>query len=154
MIILRPYTPTEEFRILSLIQAYFGSGPGMAYETLGEWLRPPNAIYFITRDGQAVGLLRLGFRGGNVAWVEDIFVDEKLRRQGIASEAIALAEDIVRARSGYTALHLEVVPRNENALRLYHQLGFDSLSLVTLRKNFDGSKKDRSVSLLGLELRY
>jgi len=154
MVTLRTYTPAEEPAILRCIQAYFGNGPDMARETLEEWLMPPNKLYFVVRGGQAAGCLRLGFRGGNVAWIEDIFVDENLRGQGIASAAIAAAEDIARARPGYTAMHMEVVPRNESAMRLYHKLGYDSLSLITLRKNFDDSKKEKTVNLLGLELRY
>ena len=35
------------------------------------------------------------------------------------------AEEIIRANPQYTAVCLEVVPRNENALRLYHKLGYD-----------------------------
>jgi len=154
MTTLRFYTPEDEFAIALRIKAYFGSSRKMARETLHDWRQPPNELYLITHHEQIAGFLRLGFRGANVAWIEDIFVDENLRGQGIASAAIAAAEEIVRARPGYTALHLEVVPRNENALRLYHHLGFDSLSYVTLRKNFDGSKKDRTVNLLGLNLRY
>ena len=75
-------------------------------------------------------------------------------RQGIATEAIRLAEGIVRAKPGYTALCLDVVPRNESALRLYHKLGFDSLSLLTLRKELGENKRDRRENLLGLTFRY
>ena len=69
-----------------------------------------------------------------MAWIEDLYVAKPFRKQGIATEAIHLAETIVQSRSGYTAICFDVVPRNEAALRLYHRLGYDCLSLLTVRK--------------------
>lgn len=72
-----------------------------------------------------IGFLHIGYRGSNVAWIEDIYIGKEHRSKGIASSSIHQAEEIIRANPQYTAVCLEVVPRNENALRLYHKLGYD-----------------------------
>jgi ribosomal protein S18 acetylase RimI-like enzyme len=79
-----------------------------------------------------LAFLHIGYRGSNVAWIEDIYIDKEHRSKGIASSSIHQAEEIIRANPQYTAVCLEVVPRNENALRLYHKLGYDSISIITV----------------------
>lgn len=125
-----------------------------AAKTLQDWQCGDNELYVILQNEESVGFLRLNYRGPIVAWIEDIFVDEDKRGQGIATEAISAAEDIVRSRTGYEALCLDVVPRNVAALQLYHKLGFTDLSMITLRKELKESKRDRPLELLGLEFQY
>ena len=152
IVTLQPYRPGDEAETLQKIASYFH--PRDMHETLRSWLTPGNALYIIRRDGAAAGFLRLGLRGPNAAWLEDIFVDERLRGQGIATQAIRAAEQIVRDMPGYTALCLDVQPENENALRLYHALGYDTLNLLCLRKNFDGGKPESKTMVLGLPMYY
>ena len=122
--------------------------------TLAEWQAPPNALFVIIEADIAVGFVRINYRGGNVAWIEDIFVDSAHRGKGIAPSAIAAAEDIVQNVPGYTAICMDVSPRNAHAIRLYHKLGYTDLSLVTLRKEFSESTRDRPVHLLDLDFKY
>ena len=86
----------------------------IAAETLGDWLLPPSKLYMITNDSQIVGFLRLSYRGANVAWIEDIFVDQPYRLK----------------------------------------LGYDNLSIVTVRKEINGSKYDRNISFADLDFHY
>ena len=152
---LQRYTRADKPETLRRIALFFGGISGKtARANLREWRRKPNELYVIQRDGAQAGFLCLGFRGSNVAWINYIYVDEGLRGQGIASAAIAAAEGIVRARKGYDALCMDVDPRNGDALRLYHRLGYDTLSMVTVRRNFGGSGKDQETNLLGLDFRY
>lgn len=120
-----------------------------ALETLEEWQRDRSALYVILCDGSYAGFLRLDYRGDQVAWIEDIYVRPALRGQGAASAAIIQAEEIVAAKPGYTALCMDVAPRNEAAIRLYYRLGYDSVSLLTLRKEFGENRRDRRTEILG-----
>lgn len=79
---------------------------------------------------------------------------EPHRGLGIASSAIKAAENVIKNTPGYNAVCLEVSPRNENALKLYHKLGYTDLSLITVRKEFGDSKRDKPISLLGLRFKY
>lgn len=125
-----------------------------AEETLIDWLNENNELYLIVKDEKTVGFVRIGYRGDNVAWIEDIYVDEKYRNKGIGTEAIKLSENIIKAKPGYTAICFDVVPRNINALKLYHKLGYDSLSILTVRKELYDNKNDRQISFLELDFKY
>lgn len=122
--------------------------------TLNEWQMHPNALFVIINDEASAGFVRINYRGPNVAWIEDIFVDAAHRGCGIASAAIASVEDIIMNTPGYTAVCLDVSPRNENALRLYHNLGYTDLSLITIRKEFGNSQREKPIRLLGLDFKY
>ena len=155
---LRPYTHSDKPKMLSRAAAFFGRTGGgrdrIARESLREWRRKPNELYLIAQDKTDVGFLCLGFRGSNVAWINYIYVDEAFRRRGIATAAIAAAEAIVQSRKGYDALCMDVDPRNAGALRLYHRLGYGTLSLLTVRKNFTGGAKEKSINILGFDFQY
>ena len=84
------------------------------------------------------------------SWRMDVFVDEAMRGQGIASQAILLAEQQAQKIPGIEAMTLQVVTRNEAALRLYHKLGYDTMSMVTLRKEFGENHRDRQAEFLGM----
>ncbi len=122
-------------------------------DTLDDWVKEPNRLFVIMEDEMDVGFLRLRFRGDIAAWIEDIYVDEELRGRGIASRSINEAERIVRDVPGYEAVCIDVVPRNADALRLYHKLGYLDLSIITLRKELYAPKRDQPVNLLGMEFR-
>ena len=71
---------------------------------------------------------------GRIDWLEDIFVREEYRGQGIGSQAIEWIWEYIR-KQGFETLYLEVVPANIEALRLYHKLGFTNLNTLTLNRS-------------------
>ncbi|MDD3243950.1 MAG: GNAT family N-acetyltransferase [Eubacteriales bacterium] len=163
MVELCAYEERNRDVMLPWISAFFGFHAALVgkdadaqemQSTLEEWLRDGHELYVITADGTAAGFVHLGFRGDTVAWLEDLFVTPALRGQGIATRAIACAEALVSARPGCTALCIDVAPRNEAALRLYRALGYDALSLLTLRKEFGPDPRDRQTQALGMRWRY
>ena len=97
-----------------------------------------------------MGFVHLQKIGPIVMQLEDIFVDEAMRGQGIASKAIALAEQEAQKISGIEAMSLQVVTRNEAAMKLYHKLGYDTMSMVTLRKEFGENHRDQKAEFLGM----
>ena len=123
-----------------------------ARENLANWTEADHELYVILCDGKSAGFLHLNMRGSTVCWIEDIFVEERLRGQGIASEAIRLAEDILRKR-GVTGICMDVTPDNIAALKLYHRLGYDRLSTVTVRKDFQPFETDRMERIAGMDFR-
>lgn len=80
-----------------------------------------------------VGFLHLGSRGGPIDWLEELFILPAWQNQGIGTEVIRQAEEMVRAYSD--AVHIEAVARNEGAIRLYRRLGYDCLNSITIRKD-------------------
>lgn len=99
-----------------------------------------------------MGFVHLNWRGATVCWIEDIFVEDSLRRQGIASKAIGLVEEILQKR-GVEGICMDVVPDNILALRLYHRLGYDRLSIVTVRKDMHSFATERREQIGGMDFR-
>lgn len=86
------------------------------------------ALWVIEIDGAVGGYLVLtyGFsleHGGWHGFVDEFFVMEPYRGQGVGSRAVAHAAEECRRR-GMTSLLLEADLQNEGATRLYRRLGF------------------------------
>ncbi len=123
-------------------------------ETLKNWLQPSNELYLIKLNQSIVGFLHIGYRGENVAWIEDIYVDRDYRNKGIATKAIFLAEEIIKSHKGFTSICFDVVPRNIAALKLYYKLGYDTLSMITIRKELYDNNREKTEKIMGLDFRY
>ena len=148
-VILQLYTDDYKEDIVQCIAQFFGFHMGLssgntignidtnvAEQNLKDWTTRDNQLYVIVYANVVVGFLRIGYRGGNVAWIEDVFVKEDFRNRGIATESIRQAERIIKNTPPYNAVCFDVVPRNMDAIKLYHKLGYQTLSLVTVRKDF------------------
>ena len=109
-----------------------------AEKTLENWLQNSHEWYIIQYKEIVVGFLHIGYRGGNVAWIEDIYV----------------AEEIIKSHEGYTSFCFDVVPQNAAALNLYYKLGYHNLSLITIRKELYENNRDRTEKFMGLDFKY
>ena len=126
--------------------------PEQARETLRDWTKDDHRLFAISKNEQIVGFLRAHNSSPTVCWIDDIFVDTPHRGQGVASEAIGMLESVLRAE-GIRSFCMEVVPDNLPAMRLYHRLGYDRLSLITMRKDDEPFKTARTETIAGLPLR-
>ncbi len=132
----------EEAQAVSLIQGFWKAHNGYdmpsqeAKEDLAAWTSSGHMFYFICRNQKPVGFLHLGSRGGKPDWLEDLFVLPACQKQGVGSEAVRLAEEIVKTYS--QSLYIEAAARNEGAIRLYKRLGYDCLNTISVRKDFPG----------------
>lgn len=154
---LKKYEPQNEKTLIPFIVAFWRAHHAQtdednARENIAEWTGENHDLFVIMKDGEAAGFLHLNMRGSTVCWIEDIFVEESRRRQGVAGQAIALAEEILKKR-GVKGVSMDVVPDNLPALRLYHRLGYDRLSIVTVRKDFDEFETARTEEIAGLSFR-
>lgn len=89
------------------IARYFGFSAGLhfgtdkpdesrmkaAKKTLKEWTHGNGELFVIVDEKDTVGFVHINYRTGNTAWIEDIYIDELKRGQGIATRVIGLAED-------------------------------------------------------------
>lgn len=89
---------------------------------------PHGAIWMIGPRVAPVGYIAVSFGwsiefGGLDAFLDEIYVREKVRGRGMGSEALAA---LLRALSeqGIAAMHLEVDTANDAAQRLYRRVGF------------------------------
>lgn len=157
MISLRRYEQRDDEALIPFIIAFWRAHHAEtdaenARADICEWTKEKHDLFLIERDGERVGFLHLNMRGDTVCWIEDVFVAEEHRRQGIAGKAIGLAEEMLKAR-GVKGVSMDVVPDNLPALRLYHRLGYDRLSIVTVRKDFDAFETARTEEIASLPFR-
>jgi len=131
---------TETSTAISFIKAFWlehsqeHQSDEEAQNDLNAWTNSRSAFYFIVKDQKKVGFIHLGSRGGSIDWLEHLFVLPQYRRQGIGSYAVREAEQLVKGNS--ESMYIEVAARSQNALLLYHSLGYDVLNTITVRKDF------------------
>lgn len=160
MIKLLPYTDKYENIAVNYIISFFGFHSSLngktespeyiqAKENIVIWTSKAHELYIIENIDNPVGFIHIWYKDGNVAWIEDVFIDEAYRGKGIGSQAINAAEEIIKHKDGYNAVCIDVVPKNTNALSLYHKLGYDTLSMITLRKEFINNYREDIADVLG-----
>ena len=95
-------------------------------------------IHLIHLDNEIVGYLvvtfgfSLEYRGRD-AFVDELYIREKYRGQGIGKQSLQLAEKICQEQ-GIQALHLEVERENINAQAVYRKAGFVNSDRYLLTK--------------------
>ncbi len=77
----------------------------------------------------------LEYRGRD-AFVDELFISEDHRGQGLGREALGIAEAYCRER-GVRALHLEVERHRGAALELYRRVGFEQHDRRLMTKELD-----------------
>jgi ribosomal protein S18 acetylase RimI-like enzyme len=122
-------TPAIVEAVERLVPQLSRSNPPPNEMQLGEIVASPATDLFIalSDEGVLVGMSTLAvFRipTGLRAWIEDVVVDDRARRQGVG-EALTLAM-VDRARElGCVTVDLTSRPSREAANTLYQKLGFD-----------------------------
>lgn len=146
MIELQLYSRHEQDIALELISGFwlchsnYRQTPQETLKDLTAWTRVGHTLYFILLDKKKVGFIHLGSRGGEIDWLEDIFVLPQFQGQGIGTRAIVLAEEIVSQYS--VSMYIEAAARNAAAIRLYQRLGYTCLNTISVRKDFAGYEYD------------
>ena len=83
-------------------------------------------LLWVDKELAGYVILTLGFSfeyRGREAFIDELYVEEKYRRQGLGRRAMEFVEE--RARElGVNAIHLEVDHGNEPALGLYRRVGY------------------------------
>ncbi len=85
-------------------------------------------LWLIHHAQEAIGylILTLGYSfefGGYDAFIDEVYIRESYRGQGIGTHALHVAEEMCRSLE-VRAVHLEVERENTNALALYRKVGF------------------------------
>ena len=143
---LLEYDSSRETETIRLIQGFwlahnqYRQTEEEARADLRAWTGEGHRLYLILLGKLTVGLLHLGSRGAEIDWLEDLFVLPEYQGWGIGTEAVQLAEAMVRQYSA--SMYIEAAARNERAIRLYRRLGYDCLNTITVRKDFPGYQYD------------
>lgn len=137
---VRPATPADAPATVGLMAqlAEFSHGQVDAgvEDRFRAMLGSPQYALFVAEDGQAriVGLLSVSQRltlwhAGPCALIEELVVDQAVRRQGIGRALIQAAVDWAVAQ-GCSEVELSTEPDNFKAQTFYRRLGFESTALL------------------------
>ncbi|WP_041139711.1 GNAT family N-acetyltransferase [Beduini massiliensis] len=124
-----------------------------AYDEIQQYKNERYKIYLGKVNDTLIGYIILDYRSKQICWIENLYVLENQRHKGYGSQMLLKAKDQVQ-KEGFEGLSIDVVPRNIEAIRLYLKLGFDSLSMMTLRQDFKQSYRDQKTDILGFTFRY
>jgi GNAT superfamily N-acetyltransferase len=134
-ILFRPITPQDYSAVSGFIKGLYQDDPGEPMTdakiaaTFREFTVRPEKGFIIVfeKEGTLVGYAILvnfwsNEFGGNVLYIDELFVDANHRGQGIATSFIGYL--MANHSTSHVALELEVTPRNDRARTLYERLGF------------------------------
>lgn len=157
MIKLLPYNDSLADSLAPFVVSFWDTHHSLvdlkqAKNLLNEWMRNEHRLFAIALGDQLVGFLRIHNTSPTLCWIDDIFVDEPHRGKGIATQAIGLLEARMKAE-GLTSFCMEVIPDNIPAIRLYHKLGYDRLSMIIMRKDTETFDTQRTETISGLSFR-
>ena len=96
-------------------------------------------IYLLEYEGETAGygLTARTFSqeaGGQVLWIEELYIRKEFRSKGLGREFFSSLEDKNRGES--VRLRLEVEADNTRAISLYERLGYEVLDYVQMVKDF------------------
>lgn len=121
-------------------------------KSLRAW-QAEGSVYNLCLDGNIVGFLYIRYGGKDAAWLEDLYIDEAYRSQGIGKRAFEKLDELMKEK-GIRGLFVDVIPRNTSAIEFYMNCGFDHLNMIQLRKNYDERlNKTEEVEILGYKLK-
>ena len=141
--------PKHDSKVIELCQALYREDPstnpspdGTIEKTISELRKNPTRGMTLALEvnQEVVGYaLLISFwsneLGGEVCFVDELYVHPKARGQGFATELIQLLSQKNNPwNRTAVALQLEVTPKNEKAFALYSRLGFKNVENVSMRK--------------------
>ncbi len=98
-------------------------------------------LWIILFENTPIGYLALTFGfsfeyGGRDAFIDELFIEENFRNQGIGSEVMQFVEQQAGSL-GVKAIHLEVEKSNVKGNRIYLKQGYASNDRTLLTKSID-----------------
>ena len=137
-----PGEAEEVARLLAAFRSFYGAdepSDGEMLAVVKRLIGTPDAEYLLAGD-PAAGVAQIRFRlsvwtGAEDCWVEDVFVEEAARGQGLGRRLIEGCVERARKR-GCRRIQLDANESNEGALALYRSIGFESGSPA----RWDGAK--------------
>ena len=127
--------PDDAERLLRMLAAYHAfEGIDVSDEHRAAALMPllegspHGAVWLVGPKMAPVGYIAVSFGwsielGGLEGFIDEFWIREKVRGRGMGGEVLAALLPSLKA-AGLRALHLEVAPGNETAMRLYGRMGF------------------------------
>lgn len=145
---IRPIRETDREEYLTMAKAFFESEavlspiPAENIEKTFDLLMegsPFASAYIFEEKGKAVGYALLAHTwsqeaGGEVVWIEEIYLLPKARSKGYGKEFFLFLENDLKKSA--KRFRMDVEKENERAIALYRSLGFEFFPYDQMKKDF------------------
>ena len=121
-------------------------------EEMEEYLAAGFPVFAAIVDGEYAGYVVCRV-DSEVVWVESIFVKDEYRRQGIASALHSKAEEIA-AFYGDDTVYNYVHPNNHRMIAFLRKRGYTVLTLIEIRKPYQGEQPTQTICVGEHEFDY
>jgi ribosomal protein S18 acetylase RimI-like enzyme len=94
--------------------------------------KEPDSVRVLEKNGKVVGYIWFRIRSGitgTMGIVNHVFIDESVRRMGLANDLMNAAEDFFRSR-GIKKARVTVTLSNESSLRMCKKLGYKEKRVI------------------------
>ena len=144
MIEIRKIKPEDSEDFIRMATEFY-SGPGVLHavdpavvqRTLDEMLSDSPFLegFIFEKEGKTVGYAELSYSfapevGGRSVFIEEIFVEEQHRGQGIGHKFLDFCVSLVQGET--RRIRLEATRSNEKAIALYKSYGFEVLDYLQM----------------------
>ncbi len=156
-ITIRPAVPAdaaaiaENNRATALETEGWEIGPGVALVGARVILEEPGRGFYLVAeaDGAVVGQCMVTYewsdwRGGDIWWIQSVYVRPDCRRQGIFARLYRTVEAMAEARPDVTGLRLYVEAGNATAQAAYVRLGMRPAPYVLLERDYAKERARRT----------
>ena len=145
---IRKYTPSDRQTVYDMFVEFYNS-PAVLHNVDTQCFKntllqldnnSPYTELFILEHNQSVvgyGLVSLTYSnevGGQVVWLEELYVRPQYRSCGLGSEYVAFVFDNYPNAKRF---RLEAEPNNRRAIQLYERLGFTNLNYLQYVRDLD-----------------
>ncbi len=138
-LIIRRFTPKDKENFFKMVKKFYAP-PAVLHIPSDEIMlscfdasiENPEFVhgYMFEADGSPAGYAIVSMKfetevGGIAAWIEELFVEDEFRGQGIGKSFFEHLESNLSGK--IKRIRLEVGEENEDAIRLYKRIGFEFL---------------------------
>lgn len=137
---LKDFIPAYTNAVQKLLEQLTNRPVKLTETTLKEIISQENThLFFLLADQEIAGMLTVGIYHsptGGKAWIEDVVMDEKYRRQGFSKQLVTHAVRFVK-KQGIPLIMLTSNPTRIAANKLYQKLGFEQKQTNVYRMNLE-----------------
>ena len=146
---IRTFELADKEQILAMVSDFY-SGPGVLHpipvqhfsDAFAEMVLPNGRLrgLAVFCGDTLAGYSLLAFEysveaGGEVVWVEDLYIKPCFRSHGLGKEVFAYIKQAYAGKA--TRLRLELMPQNARAHALYQSMGFEDFPYTQMIFDFD-----------------
>ena len=131
---IRPYHPLDEREVIALWRRCNLLSPANnPWEDIARKCRVNPELFFVGQLNRVLVATCMAGYDGHRGWINYLAVDPDYQRQGLASQIMTHAEDVLKTR-GCPKINLQIRSSNTQVIAFYENLGFSTDPVISMGK--------------------